>query len=114
MRNLRVALVPVRVSKGRHPYQISHDHLSIPLGVIYLATYLESLSLPLEVYIHDDLNKVIEFEPDVVGLSCVSQNFGHAQHYAKRLKEELGCFVMLGGPHITNMPDLFPECFDLG
>jgi magnesium-protoporphyrin IX monomethyl ester (oxidative) cyclase len=50
----------------------------------------------------------------VVGLSCVSQNFGHAQSHARRLKEETGCFVLLGGPHITNMPNEFPECFDLG
>jgi radical SAM superfamily enzyme YgiQ (UPF0313 family) len=114
MRKLRIALVPVRVSKNRPTYQVTHDYLSIPLGVLNLATYLEQMDLPIDLYVHDDLNRVIDFQPDVVGLSCVSQNFGYAQQHAGRLKEELDCFVLLGGPHITNMPNLFPECFDLG
>src|SRR4030095_3624116 len=114
MRKLRIALTPVRVSKGRPSYQGIHDYLSIPLGVLSLAAYLERSGLRLEVFVHDDLNKVIQFEPDVVGLSCVSQNFGHAQKHAQRLKDETGCFVLLGGPHFTNMPNVFPECFDLG
>jgi radical SAM superfamily enzyme YgiQ (UPF0313 family) len=114
MRKLRIALTPVRVAKGRPSYQVVHDYLSIPLGVLSLASYLEQSGLPVEIFVHDDLDKVIRFEPDVVGLSCVSQNFGHAQKHARRLKEETGCFVLLGGPHLTNMPDVFPDCFDLG
>lgn len=114
MRKLRVALCPVRVAGNRPNYQITHDYLSIPLGPLYLATYLEHSDLPLEIYVHDDIDRIMAFEPDVVGLSCVSQNFGFAQKYAKRLKEESSAIVLLGGPHITSMPSLFPDCFDIG
>ncbi|MFO1519247.1 MAG: radical SAM protein [bacterium] len=114
MSRLKIAIVPMLLTKDRSFYQASYQRFMVPLGPIALASYVESLNLPVDILVHDQIETVLHFKPDVVGISSVSENFGHAQNIAKLLKETIRPFVIIGGPHFTSMPDFLPDCFDAG
>jgi len=114
MKPLRIALIPMLLSETRDLYQSHYQRYMTPLAPIALASYLESLELPLEILVHDKLENVLQFQPDLVGISAVSENFGFAQKIAQTLKEKINPFIIIGGPHITAWPQFLPDCFDLG
>jgi len=114
MSRLKVAIVPMLLTEDRSLYQATYQRFMVPLGPIALASYLESLDLPLEILVHDHIETILRFKPDVVGLSSVSENFGYAQQVARLLKEKANPFILVGGPHFTSLPEFLPECFDLG
>lgn len=113
MRKLRLALMPMLLSRDQSSVRDIFQRYMLPLGPFYLANYLQSLNLPLEIIIHDDPDVVEFFNPDIIGFSCVSENFGYAIAVAESLKKSTGALTVLGGPHITCMPDYLPEGFDL-
>lgn len=114
MTSLRIAIIPALLSEDRSQFQATYQRFMVPLGPLYLASYLSSLDLPLEILVHDQLKEVLKFKPQIVGISCVSENFGFAQELAQKIKAETGAFIVLGGPHITCLPHFLPHCFDLG
>ncbi len=58
-------------------------------------------------------NEVKQFNPDVVLISSVTQNFGIASTYAKYIKG-LGIPIIIGGVHITMIPSNVSNDFDVG
>jgi radical SAM superfamily enzyme YgiQ (UPF0313 family) len=50
------------------------------------------------------LQKVREFNPDLVGFSCVTTQFNHAERIARLVKEKLGTPTVAGGVHATMVP----------
>jgi len=95
-------------------YQASYQRYMVPLGPLSLAAYLETQELPVDIFIHDDLDQIIKFKPDVVGFSSVSENFGEAISASAYLKNKIGSFNLLGGPHYTSLPQYLPSGFDAG
>lgn len=87
-----------------------------PLGIGYIASYLIQHGLIQEdnIRIVDNLNEAIEFEPDILGVSSVSQVIREARKFAKECKEGTGCLTVLGGYHVTAVPENLPEEFDIG
>jgi radical SAM superfamily enzyme YgiQ (UPF0313 family) len=87
-----------------------------PLGISYLASYLLNKGLVLEenLRIVDDYKEAIAFKPDLVGVSSVSHVISDAREFAQRCKEATGCFAILGGYHISSVPQRLPDEFDLG
>jgi len=85
-----------------------------PLNVGYLAAYLEELIPGIDVKLTADVDEIIREKPDIVGISSVSQCFQHAELAARRIKEELGVPVLLGGYHVSSLPHRMPRCFDVG
>lgn len=87
-----------------------------PLGISYLASYLLDKGFVLEnnLRIVDDYKEAIAFKPDLIGVSSVSHVISDAREFAQRCKEATGCFAILGGYHISSMPQRLPDEFDLG
>ena len=86
------------------------------LGLGYLAAYLiqQGIVKESEIRIADDLDEVIRFKPDILGVSSVSQVIFNARNFAKECGERWGCLTVLGGYHVTCIPEKLPEEFDLG
>ncbi len=114
MKSLKVAIVPMLLPKNQSVFQTGYQRFMVPLGPLYLASYLESLHLPIDILVHDQIETVLNFKPDVVGFSCVSENFGYAQSIAIQLKKKMSPFTLIGGPHFTSLPRFLPDCFDVG
>lgn len=78
-----------------------------PLGLGYLISALREKfgRDKFEFHIIDrDVEKEIKsFEPDIVGISSVSQNFNYALEYAKIAKKHKKP-VLVGGTHVTVLP----------
>ncbi|MBI2264494.1 MAG: B12-binding domain-containing radical SAM protein [Armatimonadetes bacterium] len=85
-----------------------------PLGLAYLAGYLLEKLPHIDVAIFEDSRDVIEFAPDLVGISSMTPNFPAALSLSQDLKARLSCPLILGGPHITSLPAQLPPQFDAG
>lgn len=88
-----------------------------PLGLAYIASYLQArASFPVQVRVIDDVDSVEEemkaFGPDLLGVSSVSQNFGRALK-ACSLAKARGIPVIVGGVHVTMLPEVIPLTADL-
>ncbi|MBW2045843.1 MAG: B12-binding domain-containing radical SAM protein [Deltaproteobacteria bacterium] len=87
-----------------------------PLGISYLAAYLiqQKIVGENEICIVDNLDEVRRFKPDILGVSAVSQVIKDAQDFAKKCKEAFRCFTVLGGYHVSCIPQRLPKEFDIG
>jgi radical SAM superfamily enzyme YgiQ (UPF0313 family) len=86
-----------------------------PLGLGYIASYLVENGIAAEedIRIVDSIEEAIEFRPDILGVSSVSQVLADARQFAKKCKEITGSFNILGGYHITCLPESLPEEFEI-
>lgn len=81
------------------------------LGLGYLISsaraFLPQVEFEFRVVSRDPAEAVTDFRPDLVGLTCVSQNYPVAAAYAAELAaRELP--VIWGGVHISALPELLP------
>jgi radical SAM superfamily enzyme YgiQ (UPF0313 family) len=83
------------------------------LGILYLISYIRK-KLPgkfefdlidqpfLNLSSRQVLERTKKFNPDIIGLSCLSLDAGQMQELASLIKKELpNCFIFLGGPHAS-------------
>ena len=84
-----------------------------PLGLGYVASYLLAQG-GAEVEIVDSVDEAIRLQPNIVGVSSVSQVVDDARSFAQRCREATGCVAVLGGYHVTGLPQALPEEFDYG
>lgn len=86
-------------------------------GLLYLCGYLRQEFGPeyfnIKIIYRDIGQSLSSFKPDVVGISSVTQNFEIARKHAKLVKSA-GCAVIIGGAHISAMPDALTEDMDVG
>ena len=86
-------------------------------GLLYLCSYLRQEFGPnyfdIKIIYRDIEQSLATFKPDVVGISSVTQNFNIAKRYAK-LTKSAGCSVVVGGAHISAMPDALSVSMDVG
>ncbi len=77
-----------------------------PLGIGYIASYLvhKAVVSEQEIRIVDSVKEAIGFGPDILGVSSVSQVIGDAREIASKCKEATGCLTVLGGYHISCIP----------
>jgi len=85
-----------------------------PLGLGYLASYLIRELSGVEVAIFRTIEEGIAWKPDLAGISCMSPTFPAARTMAITLKAETGIPLVLGGPHISALPETLPEEFAAG
>lgn len=87
-----------------------------PLGISYLASYLleNGIVAAGNLRIVDDCEEAIAFKPDIIGISSVSQVISEAREFARKCKEATGCFTILGGYHISSLPQRLDDEFDIG
>ncbi len=64
--------------------------------------------------VNSDIDETLDgFKPQVVGISCVSQNYGLALNYAQKAHER-GIPVMIGGVHISFLPQTLSKTMHVG
>lgn len=92
-----------------------------PMGLVYLATYLENkLNLSKkEIKIVDknffDIEKEIEkFKPDIIGIGAMTINYQEAISLASKIKKRKNIPIIVGGVHISSLPTSLKKCFDVG
>ena len=86
-----------------------------PLSLGYLISSLRSkYKEGIDYKIVDrDIKRVIrEYKPDIVGITCVSQNYNLAIEYAKIAKKRK-LPVLIGGTHITVLPETLTRDMDV-
>jgi anaerobic magnesium-protoporphyrin IX monomethyl ester cyclase len=94
---------------------LRRQDLGLSTGLGYISAYLRRDLPATDVRIvQEGVEQEIEsFRPDVVGISSVSQNFRHAQEVARVAKSH-GAFVLVGGHHISALPESLTSHMDLG
>lgn len=108
---MRIALIN---SPFLHVYgkiNIGH-HCSFPMGLGYIAAYVRQFGHQVRLFdpeaarqpIPAMLEELTRFKPDLIGISSVTANFQNAMELAVSAKQKLGCYVVLGGPHVSALP----------
>jgi anaerobic magnesium-protoporphyrin IX monomethyl ester cyclase len=87
-----------------------------PLGVGYLASAIHArLGISLEqIQFARTLSEVLTFKPDLLAISSVTQVIDDANKVAMACKNELNCFVVVGGYHLSALPHSLTNNFDVG
>lgn len=84
-----------------------------PLGLGYLAACLEreghevrihDFGLRPEVPVAQEVEEVVAFGPDLVGMTSMTTSHHSLEEAAPLLKERLGVPIVVGGPHATTLP----------
>lgn len=95
------------------------------LGICYIAAYLREHKYNVKIIDAEaeeifDYNKIVsmikEFKTDIIGITSTTVSFHRALELAKKIKQNCQTLIVLGGSHITAMPEYtmkFKE-FDYG
>jgi len=88
-----------------------------PLGIGYLISNLKlnfgEDSIEFRIIEENVENQIRKFNPQIVGISAVSQNYNRAIEYAK-IAKKYKLPVICGGVHISAMPSSLTEQMDVG
>ncbi len=89
------------------------------LGLGYVASYLQKYGFFSDISIVEcgqniALEKIRATNPDIVGFGSTTPGFFGNVSVAKELKKELDVFTVIGGTHITSLPQTLPRAFDFG
>jgi radical SAM superfamily enzyme YgiQ (UPF0313 family) len=98
---------------------LTRDIASPPLGLASIATYLRQEGISCETRIADvnfgnPIREALAFRPDLVGISAFSVQVPDAVRVARKVRDQLQIPVILGGVHISTLPESLPPEFDLG
>jgi len=103
---MRIALVSPKWNKKANDYP--------PLGLAYLAAVLEHDGHEVRVFdfgltpntaLQDDVQQVVAFDPQVIGITSMTSVYQSALEMAILLKAHLGRPIVIGGPHATVYPE---------
>jgi len=86
-------------------------------GLMSLAAFLRNKLPCVDVHIiegFDPLLKIVEGLPDIVGFTSDTIAFTKTLALANKLKKYLNVPFIIGGVHITAMPESFENVFDIG
>lgn len=88
-----------------------------PLGLGYVASYLHEHLDSIIIEIIDSSEnikeKIIKSRPDVIGFTSTTPNYIQVIDIIKDVKKDLDVPVMLGGSHITSLPQKLSEYVDI-
>lgn len=95
----------------RSPYQTSLP----PLGIGYLSSWIKKNCWWATVSFHHTVDELVDSKPDLVGVSSTTENFTHATNISRQIKDRCnGVPIVLGGMHITSLPHVLPNVYDVG
>jgi anaerobic magnesium-protoporphyrin IX monomethyl ester cyclase len=93
-----------------------------PLGLAYLAAVLEKSGHQVTILDAAVLNlsdeqvvsETRQLRPDLIGITTLTPRYRTAQTLAAKLKEQLDLPIVIGGSHVTALPDetMRNKCFD--
>lgn len=100
---MRVTLVNAQVLDG--------NNVVPPLGLMYIAAVLEKAGHAVQIYDADPeyqanmIREIMDFNPDLIGLSFLTVGYQRALHLMNNLKKEIpGKLFCSGGVHTTVKP----------
>ena len=93
-----------------------------PMGLVYIATYLKKYAnfentKIIDANVHDIWYELKKFKPDLIGISSMTVAYNKAIDLAKKIKQdpELSDIpILIGGVHISTLPDSLGKEFDIG
>jgi len=108
---MRIALISLQKDAERVP----------PVGLVYLATYLnhkacikkEDIRI-LEPNYCDIEKELDEFKPDMIGFSAMTVDYKQVCDFAKKIKPKYNIPFIIGGVHISTLPESLDKIFDVG
>ena len=85
---------------------LGYEHI----GTMYLAAVLKQHKHCCDVLVDNLEDGLIEktkdFRPDLVGFSVITGSQRWCLDTARKIKEEVGCKIIFGGPHATYFPEV--------
>jgi len=84
-----------------------------PLGLGFVAASINRSLPDFEVVFREKLEDFLPDRPDLIGISASTDTYSIAIKWAQRIKAQLGIPVILGGIHISLVPESLADCFDL-
>ncbi|MDP2939855.1 MAG: radical SAM protein [Candidatus Omnitrophota bacterium] len=90
------------------------------LGLGYIKSYFDMYShlkdkINITILKKDIWQTLVIEKPDVIGISSVTQDYTNAIKYAKKIKQAGSkALIIIGGIHISNLPESFNDVFDIG
>ena len=89
-----------------------------PLGLAYLASYLKEKigfdNIIIVDKVTNPIKSILKQNPDIIGISSCTSEFEKAKQIAREIKIRKNIPIILGGPHITVLPNLLTNSFDIG
>ena len=85
-----------------------------PLGLAYIAGYLESNGIPvrlidspvMDMSMEDIIEDIVSSQDEIVGISVLTPAFGIVKKMCENLKKKYPKgIIVLGGPHCTALPE---------
>lgn len=102
-KHLKIALVNPRVE--------SYSSTLPPLGLLYIAAVLEQHGFcprvfDLSPYDDRDLSSIVDYNPDIIGMTVLTDYWHRAKHVAARIKKLMPkALFIIGGVHVTALPE---------
>lgn len=93
------------------------EDIQTPPSLQYLSGFLIAKNLLEEqnLIFADTINEILDFEPDILCIGSVSQTFFDAKNVAISVRRVFPhCFTVIGGYHISALPNELSDEFDVG
>lgn len=109
---MKLCLINAPYSKVYGKFNVGRN-TSYPLGLGYISSVVKQhghsvLFLDPEaenITLSQSIARINSFKPHLVGISSVTSNFNVASLWAKAIKDATGSLVMIGGVHVTALPE---------
>jgi len=86
-----------------------------PLGLGYLVSYAQlRMDVDFKIVNTNLMNEVEIYKPDIIGITVVSQNYNKAVGFANDVKQKYEIPIIIGGIHISMMPETLSQAMDIG
>lgn len=85
-----------------------------PLGLGYLSSYLKKFADFHDIVYEKTPEDLVAHKPTLIGVSSVTQYYTMAIEQAREMKRQTGAAMIVGGGHITCLPDSLDPVFDVG
>ncbi len=106
--NIKIALVSFQNDVEKVP----------PIGLVYLATYIRDKCGIKNIKIIDKNfdrieEKIEDFSPNIIGMGPMTIHYNDAADFAEKIKKTRNIPIIIGGVHISTLPDSMKPCFDV-
>lgn len=87
------------------------------LGLGYIKSYVlkeHKENVQVKIFRTNILDNILREKPDLIGISSVTQYYTKAIELATEIKKNYKNIIIIGGVHISTLPESYNEIFDCG